>query len=380
MPRSVPLLSVLGAGNIYANPYPADWPIHAWYPNVVRLNSGDLLCFCRLGAAMYSDDGRIVQFRSSDRGETWVNEGVVRDGSADPKVGWYAPSGIARLRNGEIVLTGFRIQRPAPNVPTCNDVTGACLPEETFLIRSADEGRTWSDPLFIQKPHGLHLEAYGGVIPLVSGEWLQVFDVMKAYDDAAPSKPRVVALLSPDQGRTWTGPVPVAGSPAHPKTFWHMRPACMDGCPIGFAWSGDETGQTFLDLHRVIGTPDGRSWSEPSPTGLPGQTNCPVNLGAGRLAIAYTRRGGDAPGIYVALSADEGLTWDLDLQIHVWDAYGRESLGVPRTSTYPSSHDNIAFGAPNLIRAGKDELLASYWAVVAGQTVSRWSKLRISFD
>jgi hypothetical protein len=224
----------------------------------------------------------------------------------------------------------------------------------------------------------MYLEAYGSIIPLDGGRWLQVFDISKAYDDPHPAAPRVVALISADRGRTWTGPVPVAGVTGGPKTFWHMRPVrCRDGCVVGFAWTGDSTGQRFLELHRVEGTADGSCWSEPEPTGIPGQTNCPVDLGGGRFALAYTRRGGDAPGIYVALSGDRGRTWDIEGQAQVWDAYGRESLGAPRTATYPSSHDNIAFGAPNLIQLDDRQLLAGFWAVVAGQTVCRWSKIRL---
>jgi hypothetical protein len=366
------------SGVISTNPYPADWPIHAFYPNIVNSNSGDLLCVCRHGSAMYSDDGRIVKFRSNDGGETWHNEGMVWDGSQDSQTYWYAPSGITLAATGDILLTGFRIHRPAPNIPTVNDATGACLPEETFFMRSSDAGRTWTDLVIIPKPAGVYLEAYGSILLLEDGSWLQAFDVTKAYDDPCPTKPRIVGFVSSDEGQTWSGPHPIAGSLQHARTFWHMR--LIRRCnnrPIGFAWTADESGQEFLSLHRVAGSADGLTWSEPTPTGIPGQTNCPVDLGEDRLAIAYTRRGGDMPGIYVSLSKDDGHTWDLQNQVQVWDAYGRESLGVPRTATYPSSHDDIAFGAPNLIKLSDNELLASFWATIAGQTVCRWARVRI---
>lgn len=73
------MLRLLDGGVIYANPYPADWPVHAYYPNAVLLPSGHVLVFAGW-AAMYSDDGRIFQFRSADEGRTRTNEGVVWDG------------------------------------------------------------------------------------------------------------------------------------------------------------------------------------------------------------------------------------------------------------------------------------------------------------
>lgn len=326
---------------------------------------------------MYSDDGRIAQFRSIDGGLNWIDEGFIWDGSKDTKPFWYAPVGVTLLSDGRVALTGFRIHRPTPQTPTCNDATGACLPEETVLFFSKDGGRSWSSPILIQKPDGVHLEAYGSVLPLKDGRWVHAFDVTKAYDDPSPLGLRVAGLISGDEGSTWTGPFPIAGAPGSEKTFWHLRLTRLDdGRLLGFPWTGDATGQNFLPLHRVEG--NGLHWQPPVPTNLPGQTNCPVQLQGAQIAIAYTVRGGESPGIYVALSEDEGRSWDLQSQIQVWDAYGRESLGVPRTASYPSSHDNIAFGAPNLLRLSSTEMIASFWATIGGQTICR--AVRIAMD
>ena len=151
-----------------------------------------------------------------------------------------------------------------------------------------------------------------------------------------------------------------------------------EGRIMTFPWTGDATGQTFLSLHRVVSEDNGDTWGEPAETNVPGQTSFHVDLPGGLLALVYSWRESETPGIYVALSDDDGFTWDLENQIQVWDAYGNESLGVARTDTYPSSHDNIAFGAPHITRLSNGDILASFWAGMSGQMVCRWSRLRVT--
>ena len=75
------------------------------------------------------------------------------------------------------------------------------------------------------------------------------------------------------------------------------------------------------------------------------------------------------------MSEDEGKTWDPELYVQIWDAYGNDSIGVPRTDKYPAAHDNIAFGAPDIIRLSNGDVLASFWAASRGQMVCRWCRV-----
>ena len=95
------------------------------------------------------------------------------------------------------------------------------------------------------------------------------------------------------------------------------------------------------------------------------------------MAAAYTVRTGMTPGIMVALSDDGGRTWDLDHQLMVWDAVGQEFLGVARKPEYPASHDNIAFGKPNLARLPSGDLIASWWCTQACVTHTRYARLAV---
>ena len=367
-------------GILYANPHPGDWAINAYFPRVVELAPDELLCAYRRAAALYADDGRSYMLRSVDGGRTWDDEGCVHDGSSDDRPYSYSLTSIAKLGEGGLVLAGLRLVRPRADMPVYNAETGGSITRQSILCRSCDSGRTWSPPQPIALPAapGAVLNAYGPVVPLDSGEWLLAFDPGKLWDDPSPLRRQVVGYLSSDEGASWSEEVAIAGTPHHDRAFWHARVARMDdGRVMAFPWTGSVDASAFHPLHRVVGSPDGRTWSEPESTGIPGQTNCPVDLGEGCVAIIVTVREADEPGIYVALSRDDGLTWDLDRMVQVWNAYGQESLGVPRTDTYPASHDTIAFGAPDLIRLLDGELLGSFWASQQNQMVCRWSRLRL---
>lgn len=369
-------LELVASGILYANPFQGDWAINAYYPNIVEIRPDELLCVYRRGSAIYSDDGRIYQLRSTDGGTAWQDEDIVWDGTADAQSYWYAPIGITQAPDGELLLTGFRIHRPTPTTPTYNEKTGACLNEESILLRSVDGGKHWSAPEVIHKPIGLCLEISSSVVFLDDGGWLIPFDSSKAYDDPRPLRPQVIALCSRDRGQTWDEQIRIAGGDNHEKTFWHSRVLKLaDGRLIAFPWTGDSTGQNFLPIHRVISDVQGKNWSEPESTGILAQTNFPTDLGDGRIALVYSVRESDQPGIYAALSLDNGCTWNLDRQIRLWDAYGKDSIGVARTATYPASHDNIAFGAPHAIRLHTGEIMASFWAAQSGQMVCRWCRL-----
>jgi hypothetical protein len=151
----------------------------------------------------------------------------------------------------------------------------------------------------------------------------------------------------------------------------------LDGRIGALQWTQTIGGQQNFDLHLVTSDLSGREWTRPQPTGIPAQTSWLADLGEGRMAVCYTVREGMQPGIMVALSEDAGRTWDLDRRAQVWDAVGQEYLGVAHKPAYPASHDNIAFGKPNLARLESGELIASWWCTQACVTHIRFARLRV---
>jgi len=187
-------------------------------------------------------------------------------------------------------------------------------------------------------------------------------------------------MFSTDRGRTWSGRVPVAVGSHDNRSYSHGMPTQLsDGRVFISLWTAESQLQTSYDIHRVRSI-DGsyRDWTEPESLGIFGQTTGSANMGNGRVVMIYSHREQtDQPGLKVVLSEDGGDSFDSENPLVVWDAYGKEALGVPRTDTYPSSHDAIAYGAPRIARLDDRHALAVFWCTQGADTHIRWSKIRI---
>ena len=158
--------------------------------------------------------------------------------------------------------------------------------------------------------------------------------------------------------------------------FSHSRYTRMlDGRICALQWAQDIGGDVNHDLHFVVSDQTGTKWSDPRPTGIQAQTSWVGDLGDGKLVVTYSVREGMKPGVMVALSEDEGKAWDLDNQVIVWDAVGQEYLGAQRRSSYPASHENIAFGKPNTAVLPCGVIIASWWCTQACVTQIRYARL-----
>ncbi len=365
-------------GALYRNPRPGYRAECAYLPNVVPLSEMELLCFYRTGQAFYSVDGVLARLRSTDAGMTWKQDGIVWDIGNDAKpYNYTAPHGT-RLRDGTLLLVAWRNDGSDPDRLVANPATGGMMRSEHLLFQSGDGGRTWSEPQIMDLPVEATTDTPSQIIELNDGRWFLACEQWKDWDDDAPLHIKGYALFSNDQGRTWGDRVDFPSAADRQRMYSHSRYTRMlDGRICALQWTQSIGGREDFDLHFVNSDETATRWSDPRPTGLRGQTSWVADLGDGWLAAAYTKREGRNPGIMVALSTDEGTTWNIDDQVMVWDAVGQEYLGVERAPDYPASHDNIAFGKPNLARLADGSLIASWWCTQACVTHARFTKLRV---
>lgn len=136
------------------------------------------------------DDGAYVHI-SSDEGRTWHT--TVRVDIA-PYVGAFSPKGVAELPSGELILAlGSHDHDPAA---------------ATFVVKSADGGRSWSSPVEVARVPGLTFSEPTTVVT-ASGRMLVL------------SREETTGYLhvsaSVDEGSTWSAPeaLPYWGYPAH---------------------------------------------------------------------------------------------------------------------------------------------------------------------
>ena len=375
-------LTIIDAGVLYRNPLPGHQAVIAFGPFILPLSDTELICSFKRGQAMYSRDGMIHLLRSTDGGRTWDHEGPIRDRAKDDRHYQYALGPMTKLRDGSLVLAGCRADRTDPDRFWMNPATGGSIPKQTFVTRSTDGGRSWSDQIvgFLpEPPEGIEPAVGGPVLEMEDGHWMLLFETWKAYDNSGPMDIETYVLFSKDEGHTWTDWTTIADGRSYDRSFSHGHIIQLSNKRLfTLYWTGNAQFSEFFDLHWNTGDPTGKEWTKPITTGIHGQSSYPAEVGPGRIAFIYSQREKtDQPGVKVIMSKDSGQTWDLDNRVVVWDAYGKEALGVPRTDTYPTSHDVIAYGAPHLVRLNEKELMASFWCTQSADTHARFCRLRI---
>ncbi len=376
-------LHLVDSGILTINPDPSRWHRWAAFAHPIALSATEFIATYQRGAAMYAADSRIMVTRSSDGGRTWSDQGWLADGSIGDPPYSYHDAQLSQMRDGTLVALPFRIDRSDPDLPMFSP-SGGLLPIESVLFTSTDNGRSWMGPHRFPIPEGLNLTLASPVLELADGRWLAIFDRFKSYGDESPYQPLMIGFLSSNRGTTWSEPFVVADGAPIGKGFWHGRTIRLnDDRLYTLYWAADmtdqERGAVDLTNHVSIAAADASDWPDPRPTNLPGQTNFPAQLPDGSFAAVYTMREADRPGTMVALSPD-GLDWDLDHQVRIWDATGWTHIGIALPGKYPNSHDTIAFGAPTLNLLPDGDLYATWWCTYASITHIRWARLRVEVN
>ena len=378
-------LQIVDQGEIFRNPLPGHRVINCFFPAGVVLDNGEILVVARVAAAMYSVQGALELFRSTDGGRTWQRQGPPRDVSEDRVQFNYRLGEMALMRDGSVVLKMNRTPHADEDVLLFNAETGGVLEGQTCYLRSTDGGRTWSQPLPIHldepfEPRHVY-EATGRMIELTDGTWFQAFETWKHHDDANPYDLNTYGMFSSDSGRSWGGRIPIAVGRDEGRSYSHGMPIQLsDGRVFISLWTARFDLDAFYDLHMVRSTDATcRRWVGPRPLGIPGQSSGAVELKDGRILLIYSHRDDtDQPGIKVVMSDDAGDCFDAREPLVVWDAYGKEALGVPRTDKYPGKHDAIAYGAPRILRLSEREALAILWCTQSADTHCRWTRVQVT--
>ena len=363
---------------LYCNPLPGYRAECAFLPNVLPLAGDEVICFYRIGQAFYSLDGKLAQLRSADGGVTWQQDGIVWNPTRDEEPHNYSAPHGTRLGDGTLLLIARRNDASNPDQLLFNPTTGGAQPCEIVIFRSDDEGRSWSEPAALELPGNGCVDTPTQIIELYNSRWFLACEEWKTWDDTAPLHIKGFAVFSDDGGRTWGNRLDLPSASDKDKMYSHSRYTRMlDGRICALQWTQSIGGQKDFGLHFTISNKTATEWTHPRPTGIPGQTSWVADLGDGLLAAAYSCREGMKPGIFVVLSENEGKTWNMDGQFMVWDAVGQVYLGVEHKPSYPASHDNIAFGKPNLARLPDGSLMCSWWCTQACVTHTRFAKLRV---
>lgn len=326
------------------------------FTTVNRLRDGTILVSGRWGSARDSVDGHACIWATPDLGRTWrLRYDGYGKGAWDGTPGEVKGLTSTERSPGKLTATALWVDRSDPDLPFIHPETQGLLPMRIMHVASEDGGFTWSAPRRMDTaPHLAASPCSHAIIRLPGGVLAQPYEQWKEYEDPSPGRPAARLRFSRDGGRTWPEFVTVARHPDNALAYWDQRLAIHpgDGRLAATFWTHDFNAGVDIDVHIAYGSPDGRSWTIPCGTGLPGQHCQPLALGGDRLLAAYPRRR-DPPGIVLSISEDFGEHWDRERDLLVYDsAAGTESgaQGSRTSSELWGDMERWRFGHPRMVR------------------------------
>ena len=359
-------------------------PIHqrsCAFTTVFLTLDGTIIVSGRWGSERDSLDGHACIFASTDYGESWE---MRYDGSGqgdwDGRAGEIKGLTGVELVSGELTATSLWVDRSNPALPFINPETQGLLPMRILHTTSTDGGRSWGVPRQMDTtPHTAASPCSSAIIRLPDDGLAQPYEHWKTYDDPAPGRPGARLRFSYDGGATWPDYATVAEHPDHALAYWDQRIALHPDTAqlVAMFWTHDFNAGVDLDVHIAWGSADGRTWSAPQGTNLPGQHCQPLSLGGDRLLATYTHRR-SPPGIAVSISDDFGRTWDRSQDVMVYDSTAGTESGASGARSQADLWRDMElwrFGHPRAVRLPNGEVLVVF---AAGDDVvksARWARV-----
>lgn len=345
----------------------------AFMPSITALDDGTWIACQHVGRELASSDNRIEVLRSTD-GKQWKNQGCMH--AIDDRWAYRGPD-IEQLPDGRLVMTATRFENTDAALFD-PDSEGLQRPE-MLLFWSEDQGASWSLPQIV--PVELPSEKYtwnkaGRLIQCSPSRWLYPFETWKPDTYVGAPDQKAAAVVSVDGGQTWDELTVMADDGTGKLLWWdQMNARLSDGRLFVMLWTHLYGTKTDLAVHRIVSDDEGRTWSPPQATNLPGQVCCPIALQDGRVVAVYNHRT-QPQGIRVALSEDL-TTFDREAEVTMFDAGAEATFGETDHENFLAEHMLIAFGKPQGICLADGSLLTFFWCTSQGVTHTRWVRLSV---
>ena len=257
------------------------------FPDVIRTPEGELLLVYYAGPAHVGGSGVVTLTRSSDLGKTWSAPRVIcsttKGDNRDPC--------LIRTDKGTLLCTMMTLwDRAAPTAM------------EVRIIRSDDNGETWTDPAVVPSPFHKLTACSSPIIQTPGGDLLLPVYGRETENGRPSDKPgerdKTAVLRSTDDGKTWGEPVFIDENPEKQNQEPSLcrlpsgRILCMMRNRGGVSRSDDE-GRTWSPISYL-------NWDLDSPYLYPVSD---------KLVLCGMRHRGHQPAITMTVSTDGGETW-----------------------------------------------------------------------
>jgi len=348
---------------------------HGYWPNLVDMPDGSLACSFVLAEAFESVDGTTRLTKSFDGGKTWELQPVVYD-----KTGRQPPTSdslkLSVLKNGRILLYGYEFDRPDPELPVGNAVTGGLLDDDVIILESFDGGRTFTDFRKIPCTQGRHIEASAPLYELSDGSLASPITAFDAWD-GSQCGPRCGRLLRSYDGTVFSDEVICMSFPGDVIGCYEQRVAQTgSGALINIGWNENLVTGERLNNHYTISVDNGETFSEPRDTGVRGQASSVTAIGGERIiAVHAVRRDTDRPGIYGYVADSSGGGWKKESEpVLLWEP----SLPIVKDTKMAEIFSFLKFGQPNVSVLKNGRLVMTHWAAENGQGLIYATELELS--
>ena len=349
---------------IWTNPKPALRSRHSYFPYACELDDGTLLASHVVAEAFESVDGTTRLSSSSDGGRTWELLPEVYDKSRY-KTRTTDAMKITSLGAGKLILFGYEYFRDDPESTIGNPETGGLVDSRVILLRSFDNGMSWTEAEEIPCAWGRHVEASAPILVLANGDWATPITGFPRWDGSHTGEVCGRLLKSKDQGKTWDDGT-VTMKLGETVSVYEQRVCQLErsGDIVAIAWNEDfKTGELYHN-HYAISRDGGESFEGPFDTGIGGQASSVCAIGEDRLlALHAVRKDTERPGVYAFVVNLENGRWEIESEAVIWEP----GFPMKKNESMADIFAYLKFGQPGAIRLSDGAFLTTHWAIEDGQ-------------
>lgn len=351
-------MRIVKKGIVWDNPKPYLETRHSMHPTFINVGNNEFVCAHDIGSAPEAMDYQTWLSRSTDGGNLWTLEGPINREIVDRQT--TSMVRISKTLSGLVGL-GARIYRDDPSTGILNRENLGYAPMDLILLRSGDNGKSWSLPETIEPPLvGPAFEVSHKIVELSNGNWIAPMATWRGWDGALPNGEKSVVLISDDQGKSFPDYGVCFDGTKEGVIHWEQSVVELDnGVLLSVAWVYHPESGKHLPNRFTYSVDGGKTFADSQEIGIDGQTCKICKLRNGRLLLVYRRN--DSPGLWSQLAFWDGERMILEERLPLWGTQLSTS-GMTGTSVNSDELSALKFGYPQSEQLEDGTVFLVFWA------------------